>query len=138
MGMMSLETLAWWLPVIGVVALALSGQFLRGATRRMTLAILPFLLGCVMWWLSPLMATDSSNWLVGLAKLFWYGLTYLGICIYYVVFLVSATGLWLRHNAKQRAIESKSLVAPSNEPVEPVEPAEPASISKQMAAAWKG
>jgi len=145
--MMSLEMLAWWLPVIGAVALGLAGQFLRGATRRMTLAILPFALGCAMWWLGPLIPAQQSNWLAAFGKLIWYGMTYVAITFYYVVFLVSAIGLWLRHNAKQRAIESMPLVEPTEERGQQTapaaakaasKPATPAELGERMATAWKG
>lgn len=137
--MMSLETFAWLLPALGAGAVLALAEFLRGATRRMALLFAPLVVGYAMWWLSPSIPASQHNWLAGLAKMVWYGLTHLAIGVYYVVFLVSAIGLWLRNNQKERARESRPLEVEEVPSTAPTTAAtEPPDLGKRMAAAWKG
>lgn len=98
----SFLTFPWLLPVVGWIVVLTFPLLLRGAARRMTFAIGPFLLGWAMWWTGLPVPAHSGDWLVGIAALLLYGCACLAIVVYYALLLPVAIGGWLRHNAELR------------------------------------
>ena len=95
------DSLALLLPIAPLLAIAIA-YALRGAARRMAFALGPFLAGCAMWWVRPAIVARPGDWLASLGTSALFGCSYLAIGVYYVVLLVTATGLWLRRNAALR------------------------------------
>jgi len=105
------DTIAWYLPIWGLVVAHVVIAALRGRARRMAATFLPLLVGVAMWWVSPALVVASGNWLSGLGKMVLFGSGYLLIALYYIALLATAIGMWLRRNEQLRAAAAGNVDA---------------------------
>lgn len=133
------EKILWLLPVIGLLLIYVLAAALRGAARRMTLTIGPFLLGWTMMTAGLLLAAnhDPGNFLAAFARMALYGLGYLSITVHYVVLLVGATGMWLRRNEELRNPPQDAEQDQMLTPLQDVSNMTPEQLGQAMIARFK-
>ena len=103
------DTLAMFLPVLGLSLAFVVASLLGGSARRLAFAVGPLLVGCAMWWVGPAVTTNAGNWLASLFAFILYFCGYLAIGLHYHVLLVVAIGAWQRRNAELRRVANTAV-----------------------------